>query len=69
MATYSEIQIWVKSKYGFVPKTCWIAHAKEICGLEPSLAPNRLSPDIRENPCPTEKLSAIRKAFEHFGMI
>ena len=33
MATYEEIQDYIKQKYGFTPKTCWIAHVKEICGL------------------------------------
>ena len=33
MATYKEIQAYVKEKYGFQPKTCWIAHMKEVCGI------------------------------------
>lgn len=32
MATYKEIQQYVKLKYGFTPKTCWIAHMKEMYG-------------------------------------
>ena len=28
MATYKQIQDWVKKQYGFVPKTCWIADVK-----------------------------------------
>ena len=34
MATYKQIQDWVKDNHGFVPKTCWIAHVKETCGLD-----------------------------------
>ena len=33
MATYKEIQSYVKEKYGFLPKTCWIAHMKKVCGI------------------------------------
>jgi hypothetical protein len=34
MATYEQIQDYVRKKYGFIPKTCWIAHVKEMCGLQ-----------------------------------
>lgn len=51
MATYTQIQ-WIKEKYGFTVKTCWIAHAKEVCGLEPRIAPNRHNVAIRLNPYP-----------------
>jgi hypothetical protein len=33
MATYKEIQSWVKQNYGFVPKTCWITDMNEKTGL------------------------------------
>lgn len=33
MATYKQIQTYVRTEYGFVPKSCWIAHCKELCGL------------------------------------
>jgi len=41
MATYAEISDFVKKRYGKTVKTCWIAHAKEKCGLKPKKAPNR----------------------------
>lgn len=44
MATYKEIQGYVKETYGFSPKTCWIAHMKEVCGIPVKNAPNRISP-------------------------
>ncbi|MCX7794107.1 MAG: hypothetical protein N2257_06870 [Thermodesulfovibrionales bacterium] len=65
MATYKEIQEWVKQQYGYTPKTCWIAHINEICGLNPRRAPNRQGE--RKNPCPPEKIQYIKKAFEHFN--
>lgn len=48
MATYKEIQGYVKETYGFSPKTCWIAHMKEVCGIPVKNAPNRISPSQRE---------------------
>jgi hypothetical protein len=32
-ATYSQIKAFVKETAGFVPKTDWIAHVKELHGL------------------------------------
>jgi len=68
MATYKQIQTWVKQNYGFVPETCWIAHVKELSGLPVRRAPNRHS-DEREKPCPPDKVNDIRAAFRHFKMI
>jgi len=67
-ATYQEIGKWVKQEFGFTPKTCWIAHCKEIYGLPLGPAPNRQG-DERVEPCPAEKRAAIKKAFQHFGML
>ena len=69
MATYKEIQAYIKEKLGFTPKTCWIAHMKEVCGISVQNAPNRISPDRREKPCPPEKMRYIKDALTHFGMI
>jgi hypothetical protein len=69
MATYKQIQKWVKDRYGFTIKTCWIAHAKEICGLETRIAPSRNNASSRLNPCPDDKFSDIRKAFDYFDMV
>lgn len=68
MATYQEIQDWVKRRYGFVPKTCWIADVKAQCGLPVRRAPNRRGIQ-RLAPCPPGKIEAIKAAFLHFGMI
>ena len=68
MATYAQIQEWVKINEGFTVKTCWIAHMKELCGLNPRRAPTRQGKK-RVYPCPDDKKPAIKKAFRHFGMI
>jgi hypothetical protein len=65
--TYSDIQKYVKNKYGKVVKTCWIAHAKEICGLNPKRSHRRMG--NRVYLCPDDKLEWIKDAFRHFNMI
>ncbi len=69
MATYRDIQNWVKSNYGFNVRTCWIAHVREICGLKPRQASNRINKNKRTNPCPQEKMDSIKEALKHFKMI
>jgi hypothetical protein len=69
MATYKEIQTYIKQKYGYSVKTCWIAHMKEVCGLKPGIAPNRHSIDSRTYPCPLDKQNDLKEAFVHFKMI
>ena len=67
-ATYKEIQKGVLQEFGLTPETCWIAHCKEFYGLPLGDAPNRQSQE-RAKPCPPEKQTAIKKAFQHFGML
>jgi len=67
MATYEQIINWVRRRYRFVPKTCWIAHVKELNGLPVRRAWNRAGRG-RVVPCPDERRSAIEQAFRHFGM-
>jgi len=69
MATYKEIQAYVKETHSFTPKSCWIAHMKEVCGIPVRQSPRRNSPNKREVPCPPSKMDAIKNAFEHFNMI
>lgn len=69
MGTYKELQAYVKMNFGYTPKTCWIAHMKEICGLSPKVAYNRNDINKREFPCPKEKQDDIKNAFRHFKMI
>ncbi|MCT4612627.1 MAG: hypothetical protein N4A47_04575 [Clostridia bacterium] len=69
MATYKNIQKYVKDKYGNSIKTCWIADMKEYHGLKKRIAPNRISMDTKTNPCPKDKMDMITEAFKHFNMI
>jgi len=67
MATYKQIQVWVKKNYGFAPETCWIADVKSQSGLAMRKAPNRKGME-RVKPCTPEKAEYIRAALHHFGM-
>ncbi len=69
MATYAEIQKYIKSKHGFTVKTCWIAHVKELCGLKPKKSWNRKDTNMRCNSCPDDKIGIINEALKHFKMI
>ena len=68
MATYKEIQNWIRQQYGWTPKTCWIAHCKELYGMERQDAPNRQG-NVRKVPCPPERRESIMRAFHHFVML
>ena len=69
MATYAQIQEYVRNKYGFTVKSCWIAHVKEMNGLNPQISHRRYDPKIRQVPCPAGKVKPIEEAFRYFGMI
>lgn len=66
MPTYRQIQDYVRENSFFTVRTCWIAHVKELMGLEPRRAANRRPGDERANPCPILKRLSIVNAFEHF---
>ncbi len=65
MATYKDVQDWVKKYRGFVPKTCWIAHCKELNGL----SVRTQYKGKRVHPCPANKRQAIEDAFRFFKII
>jgi hypothetical protein len=69
MATYAQIQDYVKKHYGFSAQTCWIAHVKSDLGLTERTAPNRQNPNMRVKPCPPAKRSAIIAALKALKVI
>lgn len=69
MATYKQIQEYVKSHHGVSVKTCHIAHVKHMHGFKMKKAPNRIYPDSRVYECPDNFVPLIDKAMKHFGMI
>ena len=69
MATYREIQEDIRRRHGRTVKTCWIAHVKELNGLNPLQAHNRISPHRREHPCPPEFRPLIEASMRRLGML
>jgi hypothetical protein len=69
MATYRQIQEWVREKKHYAPKTCWIAHVLSDHGLTVRSAPNRPFRKPRRQPCPDTKRPDIELALRHFKMI
>lgn len=69
MATYKQIQEYVKAHDGVSVKTCHIAHVKHMHGFKMKKAPNRISPDSRVYECPDKFVPLIEQAMKHFGMI
>jgi len=62
-ATDQEIRKWISRQHGFVPESAWLLYCKEQFGLiAPGTAP-------KENPCPAEKIAAIKQAFRRFGIL
>ena len=69
MATYAQIKRWVKDTYGWsIQHDCWIAHCKDLIGLSPRRAWNRVD-NSRAVQCPPDKREGIIAAFRHFGML
>lgn len=63
IATYKDIQNYIKEKYNISIKTCWIAHMKEVCGLKPRMSSNRIDTNKRKYPCPEDKQEIVLEAF------
>ncbi|RLB36256.1 MAG: hypothetical protein DRH12_16100 [Deltaproteobacteria bacterium] len=69
MATYRQIQDYIKRKYGCTVKTCWIAHVKDLNGLNPRVVPNRISLPTLKYPCPDDNKLMIEEALRYFGVL
>jgi hypothetical protein len=64
MSIYHETACLVAETFGFVPKPCWIAHAREVRGDRMRIASNRIDPAHRKHPCPEDRLPAILWALD-----
>lgn len=69
MATYKDIQTDIRQRHNRSVKTCWIAHVKELNGLKLRSAPNRMSPTIRQVPCPPEMRPLIEESMHRLGVL
>lgn len=69
MAIYKQIQDDVRSIHKVVVKSCWIAHVKELNGLQLRQAPNRISFSHRKYPCPEQFRPLIEQSMIKFGIL
>lgn len=69
MATYDEIREETKARFGFKPKTCWIADIKAEYGLTRGSAPNRLDQGSRKHPCPPHRRDEIATIMAELGVL
>lgn len=69
IVTYREIQTQTKQRFGFTPKTCWIAHLKSEHGLTRGVSPNRIHPDERKHPCPDHRRAELTSILVALGVI
>lgn len=69
MAIYKQIQEYIKKTHDVSIKSCWVAHAKEICGIPTRKANNRKNVNERLYPCPDDEFQLIKATFKKFGMI
>lgn len=68
MATYKEIENYIKEKNGFTVKGCWIADVKDKFGILTRISPRRKGKN-RKHPCPKNKEKYIIEALRYFKMI
>jgi hypothetical protein len=68
MSTYAVIQSDVKKRFGRSIKTCWIAHVKELNGVQMRHAPNRIG-SKRKYPCPGWARPLIEDSLRRYGDI
>lgn len=69
MATYREIQEYVRTTRQFVPKTCWIAHILSEHNLTKRQSPNRIDATQRSHPCPASKRAVLEEAMREIGAL
>ncbi|MCY1161813.1 hypothetical protein D9M71_18730 [compost metagenome] len=66
MATYRQIQEFIKTKHEITAQSCWIAHVKSEYGI--SMQSNRQGKE-RVKPCPDKHREKVEEALRYFQMI
>jgi hypothetical protein len=69
MTTYREVQNRVREQYGFVPKTCWIAHILSDHNSLTRRAVSLMNVGVRRYPCPDDKRPPIETVLREFHML
>jgi hypothetical protein len=67
MATYKQIQDYVRKHHGYASETSWMAHVRDLAGVSVRSTHNRQG-NLRAKPCLPEKRKDIQRVFEYFGM-
>ena len=62
--TYTQIENYVKSKFGYSPKPCWVADVKRQMGYNIKIAHNRENENSIKNKCPKNKINDIKEAIK-----
>ena len=69
-ATYDELKVYIKEKYGFKVSNLYIAQAKAALGIKERENYNKpKTPNGKKLVCPPDKMAAIQEALRHFKMI
>lgn len=66
MATYKQIQEYIKANHQITAQSCWIAHIKSEHGIV--MRSNR-NGTKRVKPCPDRHREKVEDAMRHFKMI
>jgi len=69
MATYRQIQDYIRENGNGNVRSCWIADIKERHKIPVRRAWSREPGPKRVNPCPDRKTAVIENALRHFKMI
>lgn len=66
MATYKQIQEYIKNRYGITAQSCWIAHIKSDHGVPMRSQRKGIE---RVKPCPDRHKDKVEEALRHFKVI
>jgi hypothetical protein len=69
MGTYKQIQEDIRARHDRAVKRCWIAHVRELNGLEVRQAHNRHDPYSRVHPCPERARPWIEESMRRLGIL
>jgi hypothetical protein len=67
--TYKQLQDDIRMHHNRTVKNCWIAHVKELNGLQTRPAPNRQAASRRVHLCPEGIRPLIEESMRRLGML
>jgi hypothetical protein len=69
VSVYASVQLYCRTRHGFLPQTCWIADVLAEHGLTRRQAPNRKNPARPTKPCPARHRDKIVEAIQSLGLV